>query len=120
MEVISRGGTTAQIDPLRFCRWLLAKCQDRGVRLHIPARALSLSRGENGALDGIRISQDGVESERKTRSLCETNWLTHVSTMHTSGNHIWGMVVARLQHPLPQSNHTNTHFRTRWPLTSRP
>ncbi|KAH5264676.1 hypothetical protein HBI71_093060 [Parastagonospora nodorum] len=63
MEVISGGRTTAQIDPLRFCRWLLARCQERGVNVHNPARALSLSRDESCVLNGIRMSHDGVESE---------------------------------------------------------
>jgi flavin-dependent dehydrogenase len=66
MEVISRDGTTAQIDPLRFCQWLLARCRERGVEVRHPARALSVSRDGKGVLDGIRISQEGVETERTT------------------------------------------------------
>jgi flavin-dependent dehydrogenase len=66
MEVISRNGTTAQIDPLRFCQWLLARCRERGVQVRYPARALSVSRDGKGVLDGIRISQGGVETERIT------------------------------------------------------
>jgi flavin-dependent dehydrogenase len=65
MEVISRDGTTAQIDPLRFCRWLLAQCKERGVQVHFPARALSVSRDASGVLNGIRIRQDGKETERR-------------------------------------------------------
>ncbi|KAH8732240.1 FAD dependent oxidoreductase-domain-containing protein [Phaeosphaeriaceae sp. PMI808] len=63
MEVISRQGTTAQIDPLRFCKWLLVRCLEKGVQLHYPARAISLSRDSEGLLDGIRISQSGTETE---------------------------------------------------------
>lgn len=63
MEVISRGGTTAQIDPLRFCRWLLGRCQERGVQVHNPAKALSVSRDEHGILNRVRISQDSTERE---------------------------------------------------------
>lgn len=65
MEVISREGTTAQIDPQRFCRWLLAKCKERGVNLHHPARAISLSRDSDGILNGIRLSKADTEFERK-------------------------------------------------------
>jgi glycine/D-amino acid oxidase-like deaminating enzyme len=67
MEVISQDGTTAQIDPLRFCRWMLERCKERGVQLHHPARALSVSQ-EQGVLNGIRISQDGTETECKNHS----------------------------------------------------
>ncbi|OAL00755.1 FAD dependent oxidoreductase [Phaeosphaeriaceae sp. SRC1lsM3a] len=63
MEVISRDGTTAQIDPLRFCRWLFERCQERGVRVRYPARAMSVSRDGGGALNAVRISQDGEEVE---------------------------------------------------------
>lgn len=63
MEVISRGGTTAQIDPLRFCGWLLERVRERGVQVRNPARALSVSRDGDGILNGVRISQDGVEME---------------------------------------------------------
>jgi|TARA_R110002003_G_scaffold44_5_gene3222 glycine/D-amino acid oxidase-like deaminating enzyme len=66
MEVISQGGTTAQIDPMRFCQWLLAQCQRRGVHVRHPVRALSVSRDDKGILNGIRISENGVELERKT------------------------------------------------------
>lgn len=65
MEVISKEGTTAQIDPLRFCRWLLERCKERGVNICQPARALSISQDQDGVLNGVRISQDGTESERE-------------------------------------------------------
>ncbi|KAH7380665.1 FAD dependent oxidoreductase [Pyrenochaeta sp. MPI-SDFR-AT-0127] len=63
MEVISRDGTTAQIDPLRFCQWLLGKCRERGVQVHQPARAISVSKNGGGILNRIRISKDGAETE---------------------------------------------------------
>jgi hypothetical protein len=66
------------------------------VKVHNPARALSLSRDENCVLNGIRMSHDGVESERKTHFLHGEAQLTHGSTMHTSSNHLWRMVASRL------------------------
>ncbi|KAF2687043.1 FAD dependent oxidoreductase-like protein superfamily [Lentithecium fluviatile CBS 122367] len=63
LEAISREGTVGQIDPLRFCQWLLARCLERGVKLHQPARAISVSRDENNQLNGVRISNDGAETE---------------------------------------------------------
>jgi hypothetical protein len=117
MEVISRGGTTAQIDPLRFCRWLLGRCHERGVQLHNPARALSVSRDEHGILSGVRISQDGTETNRK--GVIEghhTPQLTFRSTMHTSRNHIRRMVSPRLQYALPLVRNTYTHICSRWSL----
>ncbi|KAH7088566.1 FAD dependent oxidoreductase [Paraphoma chrysanthemicola] len=62
MEVISQDGTTAQIDPMRFCQWLLARCQERGVQVRYPARAVSVLRDDKGMLHGIRINQGGAES----------------------------------------------------------
>ncbi|KAJ4349810.1 uncharacterized protein N0V89_008429 [Didymosphaeria variabile] len=63
LEVISQEGTVAQIDPLRFCQWLLERCSERGVRLHHPARAISVSRDADSQLNGVRISKGGTESE---------------------------------------------------------
>ncbi|KAI8936972.1 hypothetical protein NX059_006200 [Plenodomus lindquistii] len=61
MEVISREGTTAQIDPLRFCRWLLERCRERGVQIHQPAKAVGVVLDGEGVLGGVRIQQDGEE-----------------------------------------------------------
>lgn len=82
MEAISRGGTTAQIDPLRFCGWLLERVRERGVQVRNPARALSLSRDGDGVLNGLRISQDGVEIEVPCTRLVITSgaWSPRVFT----------------------------------------
>lgn len=63
MEVISREGTTAQMDPLRFCRWLLERCRERGVRVHQPAKALGVVLDENGVLRGVKMGQDDEERD---------------------------------------------------------
>ncbi|KAJ4377637.1 hypothetical protein N0V83_000465 [Neocucurbitaria cava] len=68
VEVISKDRTAAQIDPLRFCEWLLQRCSERGVQIQQPARAISVSRDSTGILNGIRISKDGAETERKAPS----------------------------------------------------
>lgn len=65
MEVISRDGTTAQIDPLRFCQWLLKEVKERGVNVHQPARATSVIRDQDGVLSGVRI-QAGEDAESQT------------------------------------------------------
>jgi glycine/D-amino acid oxidase-like deaminating enzyme len=61
MEVISRDGTTAQIDPLRFCQWLLKSVQEKGVKVVYPASATEVLRDARGVLNGVKIvgSQDG-------------------------------------------------------------
>ncbi|RII06503.1 FAD dependent oxidoreductase [Alternaria sp. MG1] len=64
MEVISRDGTTAQIDPLRFCQWLLKEVKERGVRIHQPARATAIIKDADDVLCGLRIStSDDAESD---------------------------------------------------------
>ncbi|KAF2444980.1 FAD dependent oxidoreductase [Karstenula rhodostoma CBS 690.94] len=76
MEVISQDGTVAQIDPLRFCQWLLARCLEKGVQVHHPARALSVSRDADSQLNGVRISKSGTEMECMSRSLFKGYLLT--------------------------------------------
>lgn len=65
MEVISRDGTTAQIDPLRFCRWMLQVVEKRGVKVLQPARATGVVQDGEGVLSGLRIcgTKDGSETE---------------------------------------------------------
>ncbi|KAF2997669.1 hypothetical protein E8E13_005865 [Curvularia kusanoi] len=59
MEVISRDGTTAQIDPLRFCKWLKSRVEERGVRIIHPAAATEVLRDGKGVLSGVRIVHSG-------------------------------------------------------------
>ena len=65
IEMISAEGTTAQLDPLLLCRFLLDECLKRGVRLHHPASAVSVSTDLRGELGSVRIA-DG-------QSLTETD-----------------------------------------------
>lgn len=63
LEVISKESSTAQIDPLRFCKFLLDECLSRGVQLHYPAKPLSVSADRDSALSTLLISKDGQEIE---------------------------------------------------------
>ncbi|KAK0729712.1 FAD dependent oxidoreductase [Lasiosphaeris hirsuta] len=56
VEGISPEGMTAQVDPLRLCRFLLNECLRRGVRLHHPAEVLSTSVDFRGELASVRIA----------------------------------------------------------------
>ncbi|KAG9192093.1 hypothetical protein G6011_10827 [Alternaria panax] len=68
MEVISRDATTAQIDPLRFCQWLLKEVKARGVRVHQPARATAIIKDAEDVLCGLKISTSG-DAESDTESV---------------------------------------------------
>ncbi|KAE8377068.1 FAD dependent oxidoreductase [Aspergillus bertholletiae] len=46
---------TAQVDPLKLCRFLMDTATSRGVELHHPAQATSLVTDENGSITGVRI-----------------------------------------------------------------
>lgn len=59
-EVISRPDTTAQVDPLRLCQFLLKQCIERGVILHQPAKATRI-RTDDGVLTGAYITESGTE-----------------------------------------------------------
>lgn len=67
MEVISKGGTTAQIDPLRLCKWLKSRVEEMGVRILHPASATEVLRDAGGVLSGVKIvqRQDGQTQDRK-------------------------------------------------------
>lgn len=42
-------------DPLLLCQFLMESCQSRGVRLHQPAKAISITRSPSGTLSDITI-----------------------------------------------------------------
>jgi glycine/D-amino acid oxidase-like deaminating enzyme len=65
IELISDEGTTAQVDPLLLCRFLLRECLKRGVKLHHPAKPVAVSTDENGELAAICITdtKSSTESE---------------------------------------------------------
>ncbi|KAL2021001.1 hypothetical protein VTK56DRAFT_7775 [Thermocarpiscus australiensis] len=65
LELISDEDTTAQVDPLLLCRFLLQECVKRGVKLHHPARPVSVSTDGKGELAGVRIAdtRSSVETE---------------------------------------------------------
>ncbi|KAF2712477.1 FAD dependent oxidoreductase-like protein superfamily [Pleomassaria siparia CBS 279.74] len=62
LEVITRDGSNAQIDPLRFCTWLLERCTERGVKMTYPAKAVGVLKDDDGCLSKLRISKDGTET----------------------------------------------------------
>jgi glycine/D-amino acid oxidase-like deaminating enzyme len=65
LELIGDEGTTAQVDPLLLCQFLMGECVRRGVRLHHPAKPVSVRTGRDGELVGVRIvdTRSAVETE---------------------------------------------------------
>ncbi|GAB1312164.1 FAD dependent oxidoreductase domain-containing protein [Madurella fahalii] len=65
LELIGDEGTTAQVDPLLLCQFLLQECVGRGVKLHHPARPVSVRTDGNGALAAVRVvdTKSRVETE---------------------------------------------------------
>ncbi|MCJ1226312.1 hypothetical protein MMC12_002962 [Toensbergia leucococca] len=56
LEIISQGDSTAQVDPLRLCHFLLSACLARGIHLHQPAHAHSLTKTPTNTLQTIKIT----------------------------------------------------------------
>ena len=54
-DIIDKGDGTAQADPYELCQFLLPECKERGVKVHHPARATSITRDSAGSLSSIRI-----------------------------------------------------------------
>jgi len=53
---------------LRFCKWLLEQCREKGVKVKYPAKAVAIIRDEEGVLKGIQLSEEGSETERMVSS----------------------------------------------------
>ncbi|TCD69231.1 hypothetical protein EIP91_008334 [Steccherinum ochraceum] len=52
---ITDRSSTAQVDPMRLCEFLLSECLARGVKLHSPARATELVRDATSGATSVRI-----------------------------------------------------------------
>lgn len=128
MEVISRDGTTAQLDPLRFCQWVLKEVKARGVNVHHPARATQVVKDQNGVLCGIRL-QTGEDATSQTeckianKTFTDDAYTNHSlvynSTVHPPCNLLRRLVPPPLQHPLPHFQISHPHFPASRPLAAR-
>ena len=55
LDVMSDGSSTAQVNPLLLCHFLLESCTSRGVHIHKAHRPVSLCRSSSGALASVNI-----------------------------------------------------------------
>lgn len=55
--------TTAQVDPLQLCRFLLKLCLDSGVHISQPARAIAIMKDVRGQLSSVRIADAQSSTE---------------------------------------------------------
>lgn len=55
--------TTAQVDPLQLCHFLLKQCLDSGVHLSQPAKAIAIMKDVRGELSSIRIADTQSSTE---------------------------------------------------------
>ncbi|CAL8581474.1 hypothetical protein XPA_007164 [Xanthoria parietina] len=62
-DIIDKGDGTAQLDPFELCHYLMSECKSRGVRLHQPAEATSLTRDPSGALSCIHVRNTATSEE---------------------------------------------------------
>jgi glycine/D-amino acid oxidase-like deaminating enzyme len=58
VETIGSADGCAQVEPRQLCEFLMEKCLERGVQLHMPARATGVVRREDGTLNGIVMQND--------------------------------------------------------------
>jgi len=72
IEVISEDDTTAQVDPLRLCKFLLGEAMERGVRLHQPAKVVGVSVDNDSVMNGVRIKGEDGEYDIDCKRLVIT------------------------------------------------
>ena len=112
LEVISSGDTAAQVDPKRLCEFLLKQCQDRGVKLHQPARVVSVAKDIRDCLAAVRIvAQDGTETDRTfSRSRGPSGANDMNSSVYSSRDHSRSMVSSSLHQSLSFRKHQDSHL----------
>ncbi|KAJ4386661.1 hypothetical protein N0V93_009559 [Gnomoniopsis smithogilvyi] len=63
MSVIGDEGSTAQLDPLRLCRFLLDECLQQGVQLHHPAKVTAVLTDTRNELSSVTIADTTSSTE---------------------------------------------------------
>ncbi|MCJ1444725.1 MAG: hypothetical protein MMC23_005227 [Stictis urceolatum] len=63
IEPISEGDTTAQVNPLRLCQFLLRTCQSRGVHLHHPSTPSSIHLSSSGSVESITVESTSTPEQ---------------------------------------------------------
>lgn len=56
VSVIGEVSSTAQLDPLRLCQFLLEECRQQGVQLHHPAKAIAVLKDTRNELSSVTIA----------------------------------------------------------------
>ncbi|KAH8886846.1 FAD dependent oxidoreductase [Thozetella sp. PMI_491] len=63
VELICADDSTAQLDPRQLCSFLLDQCRSRGVQIHHPANAISVSTDVRGELASLRVADTQTSTE---------------------------------------------------------
>lgn len=63
VSVIGEVGSTAQLDPLRLCQFLLEECLEQGVQLHHPAVAIAVLKDTRNELSSVTIADTTSSTE---------------------------------------------------------
>ncbi|EFR05487.1 hypothetical protein MGYG_08502 [Nannizzia gypsea CBS 118893] len=65
VERISNKDSVAQVDPLHLCKFMLARCIERGVQVHNPARAISTTKDSSlGVISAVVIEDTRTHAKR--------------------------------------------------------
>ncbi|KAJ4408648.1 hypothetical protein N0V82_009663 [Gnomoniopsis sp. IMI 355080] len=63
ISVIGDEGSTAQVDPLRLCQFLLDECLQQGVHLHHPAKVIAVLKDTRNELSSVTIADTTSSTE---------------------------------------------------------
>ena len=70
LDTISSEDGCAQVEPRQLCEFLMEKSRERGVLVHMPARATDIIRGQDGAVTGVVVQNE--ETMKSTTIECDT------------------------------------------------
>lgn len=71
ISLIGEVGSTAQLNPLRLCQFLLEECLQQGVQLHHPAKAIAVMKDTRNELSSVTIAD--ITTTNTTTSSTETD-----------------------------------------------
>lgn len=69
LEILDAEGSCAQIEPRRFCEWLLKEVEAKGVKIHTQCVATGIFKNEEGKVGGVKVRKDTEIYEKHAKNV---------------------------------------------------
>ncbi|EXJ90891.1 hypothetical protein A1O1_03997 [Capronia coronata CBS 617.96] len=62
LEKISSPSGCAQVEPRQLCEWLLQRCEERGVEVHLGTKTVAFAKDSQGSIVGLHVQKHSAKT----------------------------------------------------------